>query len=348
MKYNNGLSIVSMKADEIVIDIFGTIGYNYWESDKEKQNTTQRIAETLKKIKDKNVKSIIVNINSLGGDVNTALSIYDLLKDHTATVTTKINGLCASAATIIAMAGDVRQMSNNALFLIHRCMTSVYSANKFDLQEALDTVNKVDDRAINIYTNRTGNANDVIQLMDTNNGSGKWITAQEALDNGFITDIYNNATSDMAACSMEDINDAHLPVIPTDSKIDFSNSIQNIVKMTLIQIFPVLCAALMMMGTDTAYDEKAGLTLTDEQLHTLEDLLAKITEKETRITELENKVTEKETRIAELESKVTELKTIIANTPAPDGKVNGDDGPTQHDVMDNEYYQNIQKEMGIV
>ncbi len=334
MKYNNGLSIVSMKADEIVIDIIGTIGYNYWESDEDKQNTTKRIAETLNKIKDKNVKSIIVNINSLGGDVNIALSIYDMLKDHSATVTTKMTGLCASAATIIAMAGDVRQMSNNALFLIHRCMTSVFSGNKYDIQEALDTVNKVDDRAINIYTDRTGNADDVINLMDANNGSGKWISAQEALNNGFITDIYNNATSDMAACSMEDINDAHLPVIPIDSKIDFSNSIQNIVKMTLKKIFPVLCAALMLMGTDTAYDEKAGLTLTDEQLHTLEDALAKIDSKEIRI--------------AELESKVTELENIIAKTPAPDGKVNGNDGPTQHDVMDNEYYQNIGKEIGII
>jgi ATP-dependent protease ClpP protease subunit len=80
-----------------------------------------RIQRDVNAIKTLGASIVTVNIHSLGGDANHALAIYDALKEHSAKIITKISGMCASAATVIFMAGNERKMSENALMLVHKC-----------------------------------------------------------------------------------------------------------------------------------------------------------------------------------------------------------------------------------
>ena len=111
------LHIVENSAtDTAVIDIEGRIGGGFWDSDQDSKNTKEKMKKELKKIADIKAKNIVVNINSLGGDVNHGLAIHDLLAQSKAKVTTNVNGMTASVATIIAQAGNVRKISDNAFF----------------------------------------------------------------------------------------------------------------------------------------------------------------------------------------------------------------------------------------
>ena len=147
---NDFFNIRNEANETAVIDINGYIGRSWFE-DEDKENSLQRIAKALKDIKDLNAKAITVNIFSLGGDVHHAFAIHDALVAHPAVVTTNIIGFCASSATIIAMAGDVRKMSDNSLFLIHKCMTSAWGCNENNLQALLESNKLVDDRIKNLY-----------------------------------------------------------------------------------------------------------------------------------------------------------------------------------------------------
>lgn len=198
----------------VEIDVEGVIGGSFWEDDDpESKNTKEKMKAELKKISNLKADTIIVNINSYGGDVNHGLSIHDLLAEHKAKIITKINGMTASAATIIAMAGDERKISDNSLFLVHRAMSWAIG-NINDVNMLADDLKKVDDRIINIYTKVTGNdKNKIIEVMDRNNGYGEWITPDEAREIGFVTDIFEPRK--MAAFfSNEILNQFHLPPVP--------------------------------------------------------------------------------------------------------------------------------------
>lgn len=174
-------------AKTATIDIDGYIGYN-WYSDNE--NTKERLKRELKSISNIKADTIVVNINSLGGDVNHALSIHDLLAEHPARVITKINGMTASAATIIALAGDERKMSDNALALIHLSITTIWG-NVNDFKSAIKDMETINERIANMYA-KAGNKDTeyYTNLMNENNGRGKWIDAQEMKDIGLITDVF--------------------------------------------------------------------------------------------------------------------------------------------------------------
>jgi len=130
-------------------------------------------------------------INSPGGDIDLGLVIFDLLKSAKQKKTCILTGLVASAASVIAMCGDKIKMSENALMLIHHAMT--YSeGNVFSMNETIDTLSKIDEIILNIYkrqSNLHGNKKDLRKLMDENNGNGRFITAEEALDYGLIDEI---------------------------------------------------------------------------------------------------------------------------------------------------------------
>jgi len=126
-----------------------------------------------------------VNISSLGGDVNQALQIHDYLKAYKGKVTVRVTGFTASAGTFIAMAGDVIEMSENALFLIHQSWTGVMG-NADDMRETIDTLEKIDDIQARIYSQRTGlTEKDVRELM----AEERWMKADEAKEKGFVDKI---------------------------------------------------------------------------------------------------------------------------------------------------------------
>lgn len=206
----------------VEIDIEGTIGGSFWQDDSpESKNTKEKMKAELKELSNLKAETIVVNINSYGGDVNHGLSIHDLLAENSAKIITKINGMTASAATIIAMAGDERHMSDNSLFLAHHAMTLGWG-NINDINSAADDLKKVDDRILNIYVKVTGQTKEVIsEVFDRRNGHGEWITADEAKEKGFITNIFE--PKKMAAFFSNDIlNQFNLPSIPKNLMIQSS------------------------------------------------------------------------------------------------------------------------------
>lgn len=227
-------STITNKADKdkviATIDIDGFIGFDFF-LDSDEMATKEAMKKELKAIDAIEADEIIVNINSFGGDINHGLSIHDLLKSNKAKVTTIVNGLTASAATVIAQAGDIRKMSDNALYLIHNASTLAYG-NKLEVAGTLDELAKVDSRISNIYAKRSGKRESLfIDLMNENNGDGKWIDAKEAKKYGLIDEVFE-PTAIAAYASNEQLQRYKLPIINNKSNImDFSKKLDEIVNL---------------------------------------------------------------------------------------------------------------------
>ncbi len=196
MKTTKFYNTVSRTPERAVIEISGTIGGFDWD-ERKRTNTGDTIRAQLKEME--GVKELNVLICSLGGSLGCALQIHDALKDFPAKVTTVINGFCASAATVVALAGDVRKISRNALYLIHKCVSET-AGNEHDLEMELESQKTCNETLLNLYRSVCKKPEaELLELFDYDNGNGKWITAQEAVDFGFCTEIYNdqNTTAKM-------------------------------------------------------------------------------------------------------------------------------------------------------
>ena len=103
------------------------------------------------------VPEIIVRINSGGGDVFAANAIYTRLKDHAAKITVKIDGWAASAATIIAMAGDVIEIPGNGVFMVHKAKMGLcgYYGDS-DLSKMMEEITVINNSIVNGYALKTG------------------------------------------------------------------------------------------------------------------------------------------------------------------------------------------------
>jgi ATP-dependent protease ClpP protease subunit len=132
---------------------------------------------------------IDVRINSGGGDVFDGVAIHSLLARHAGTVTMHIDGLAASAASFIAMAGDRIVMARNGFMMIHDGMTFTYGNRDTHVRNG-ELLDKVSDNIADMYAERAGE--DVAHwrnLMTVNGEDGTWYTGQEALEAGLVDDI---------------------------------------------------------------------------------------------------------------------------------------------------------------
>lgn len=124
---------------------------------------------------------IEVLINSGGGDVYAGSEIYTTLKSYQGNVTVKIVGIAASAASVIAMAGDVVEISPTAQLMIHNVSTTVSGDHKQMLHEA-GVLENYNISIANAYVNKTGlEMNELLDLMSTET----WFNAQQAVEKGF-------------------------------------------------------------------------------------------------------------------------------------------------------------------
>lgn len=126
-----------------------------------------------------------VNINSNGGDVFAASEIYTLLSQHSGRVTVNIQGLAASAASVIAMAGDVVHISPTAQIMIHKAWT-IADGNADDMAHTSEFLEGIDDSIMNAYVAKTG-----LDKSELSNMMAKetWLTANQAVDYGFADDV---------------------------------------------------------------------------------------------------------------------------------------------------------------
>ena len=124
---------------------------------------------------------ITVWINSPGGNVFAAAEIYTMLKEYVGTVTVKIASLAASAASVVAVAGDQVQMSPTAILMVHDPMTFAMG-NAKDMERAITTLNEVKECIINAYMAKTGlRHNKIAELMSNET----WMNAKKAVEYGF-------------------------------------------------------------------------------------------------------------------------------------------------------------------
>lgn len=135
---------------------------------------------------------LTVWINSPGGDVFAAAQIYNMLINYKDKVIVKIDGIAASAASVIAMAGDEIYMSPVSMLMIHNPMTGVFG-DKNELKKAVSMLDEVKESIINAYISKSNLSREKISnLMD----SETWMNANKALELGFCSGILERKTND--------------------------------------------------------------------------------------------------------------------------------------------------------
>ena len=136
--------------------------------------------------------NITVWINSPGGDVFAAAQIYNMLRDYKGSVTVKIDGIAASAASVIAMAGDKVCVSPVAMMMIHNPATMAMGEAK-DMQKAITMLNEVKESILNAYESKTGLTRARLShMMDDET----WFNAKKAVELGFADKILFDSDED--------------------------------------------------------------------------------------------------------------------------------------------------------
>jgi ATP-dependent Clp endopeptidase proteolytic subunit ClpP len=180
---------IKNKADKAEIWIYEQIGEDFWTGGGITAKSFQKELATIK------ATQIDLHINSPGGEVFDGITIYNLIKQHPATVTTYIDGLAASIASVIALAGDKVIMAENALYMIHNPW-GFAMGDAEEMRKTADLLDKVGGSLITAYNSKSGKPDDEISaLMDAET----WMTAQEAKEFGFVDDI--SELMDLAACA---------------------------------------------------------------------------------------------------------------------------------------------------
>jgi ATP-dependent Clp endopeptidase proteolytic subunit ClpP len=143
--------------------------------------TAKDFAGDLKEIKPNG--SIYLRLNCPGGSVTDGIAIYNLLKSHSATINVIVDGLAASMASVIAMAGDTITMPENALMMIHNPWGGASGESK-DLRKTAEILDKMKAAMTSAYATKTGKTpEEISDLMDAET----WMTGSEALEMGFAT-----------------------------------------------------------------------------------------------------------------------------------------------------------------
>ncbi len=175
----------NVKDDSVDLYIYDVVGDSWVGTDA---------AALVKEIVGHKKKRINTRINSPGGSVFDGVAIYNALKNHDGGVTTYIDGLAASIASIIALAGDKIVMADNAMMMIHN-PSSFSWGEASQLRKDADILDQIKETLINTYANKTGKARDVIAAdMDKET----WFTAQESLAYGLVTEV--TGAMKLAAC----------------------------------------------------------------------------------------------------------------------------------------------------
>lgn len=165
------------EAAERVPELYGTIAEESWFDD---DVTPKMFRDEL----NAGTGDITIWINSPGGDCVAASQIYSMLMDYKGKITVKIDGLAASAASVIAMAGTRVLMAPTALMMIHNPATMAFGDHE-DMQKAIDMLNEVKESIINAYEIRTGlSRTKLSHLMDEET----WMNANKAIELGFADD----------------------------------------------------------------------------------------------------------------------------------------------------------------
>ena len=167
-------TIMAAQDNADTITIYDAIGQDFFGGGF----TAKRMSAALRSIGAN--KDVVVSINSPGGDVFEGITIYNLLAEHKGNVTVNIPGMAASAASIIAMAGDSINISKAGFLMIHNAW-AVAMGNQQELMKTADMLGKIDSAMCEVYSSRSGmDKKTICKMMDAET----WLSGQEAVDNG--------------------------------------------------------------------------------------------------------------------------------------------------------------------
>lgn len=185
---------VKASADGVLqIDVYSVIGSDYWsDSEVTARAISRKLAEA------GSFTSILLRINSPGGDAFEGIAIYNLIRAQKKPVEVHVDGVAASAASIIAMAGDTIIMGVNTMMMMHNawgwCMG--YAS---EMRKQADALDKISGAIAQTYVSRAKKTlEEVVALMDAET----WMTAQECLTEGFATGIEDADDRSAAALAM--------------------------------------------------------------------------------------------------------------------------------------------------
>ncbi|TZG28579.1 head maturation protease, ClpP-related, partial [Sphingomonas montanisoli] len=170
--------VSALASDNPTISIFDRIGADYEGNGV----TAARVAGALRSIGN---KAVTVEINSPGGNYFEGVAIYNLFRRHPMPVAVQILGIAASAASIIAMAGDTIAIAHNAEIMIHQAQ-GVFFGNADDMEAAIATLRKLDTAMADTYVARTGLERDELLAMMK---AETYIGGQDAVDKGFADEV---------------------------------------------------------------------------------------------------------------------------------------------------------------
>lgn len=318
------------------IDIFGSIGEDWWADDG--GNTAKKIKDLIDQVSKTNCSAYHVRINSLGGEVDAALAIHRLLASLP-NVTTECIGFCASAATVIFMAGKERLIAKNALFLIHKCSSRAYG-NENEIRRTLEEQQVINNTIRNTYVDAGCDPDTIDRLMNENDGLGRWLSADEALQHGFATAIADTNNSATNTYNSADFTDANLPI----PSIYSSNE----------ELSPSLMQRIRNFVQDIINPKTSNTMPENNQLQEVtnerDNLRSQLDQANQTINTL---TTERDQAVAERDQanhRAEELQALIDQTPNNDTQVNGDDEPAPEDpvsdfISNSPAYQAIKEEL---
>ncbi len=200
---------VTNSEDTAKISVIGQIGESWFDD-----------GFTLQSLKDSlgggDYSNIELEIMSMGGDLIQALAIYDALRSSPAKVRAKIVGSTASAGTVIAMAADEVEITENSNFLIHRAAT-VAMGNIDDMDAAAAALAGFDEQLLNIYQKKTGKRKSQISNLMKED---KWIKPTEAIEWGFVDKIVKTKKPILNNADMDTTNIRTILNVADDTGIE--------------------------------------------------------------------------------------------------------------------------------
>lgn len=196
------------REDSVRIDIYETIGHEGdWWSDSDPVN----VGYIREHLNEANGKPLEIHINSGGGEVFEGFAIYNNIKDYVGRKTVIIDGIAASIASVIALAGDEVKMNKASMFMIHNASSGCYGTAE-DMRKVADALETINTVIRSIYLRKTNLSEEkLIELMNAET----YLSAQEAMEYGFCDaiveeDLDNEKDTANALNALADRIDANL------------------------------------------------------------------------------------------------------------------------------------------
>jgi ATP-dependent protease ClpP protease subunit len=266
---------------------------------------------------------VVLNISSEGGDVFEGLSMADLISSYPGEVTAKGIGIVASIATVVMLAADKSLMSKNGFFMIHNCW-GMSMGNKEEMQKMIDLYEKVDEQMLNIYVAKIKNSGKLVdgdikktkKMVAEMMTAETWMTAQEALNYGFIDGYIEEQPKDkkletLAFASLRPDSINKFKNIP--KKVKLMNENKSLVEKI------ALALGLSVRAEEIEIEKEISLG-EEKKNEELDDMDKVVEEKDKMIEELTKRLAELETKMGamteQIEGMTKEKEEVVANALA--------------------------------